>query len=234
MTSQGLTSRKAKMLAIPLVVFLLSSFAGQATADHDLCGVNGGIQEYIGDLYCDPNNNNPECDYDGGDCCGDNVDKTFCGDPGDPNHVLCSCLEPTTTNCDSAVDIPRNDVILTDIVFNATAVSSPDRKNFNIDLRYFAEQVIPEGMRSGVYFWATGRNGNKWNTTAPDRADCAFQFDFGTGITDPSPHTSGFKMPKKCFDIQVTPRRGARVIRIEHPTGNDALVICEVEGTYIF
>ena len=30
--------------------------------------------EYVGDDYCDDGNNNQECNYDGGDCCGPNVD----------------------------------------------------------------------------------------------------------------------------------------------------------------
>jgi hypothetical protein len=31
-----------------------------------------------GDGYCDDVNNNAGCDFDGGDCCGDNVDKRYC------------------------------------------------------------------------------------------------------------------------------------------------------------
>ena len=31
-------------------------------------------------------NNNAECNYDGGDCCGANVDTTYCDD--------CQCLDP--------------------------------------------------------------------------------------------------------------------------------------------
>lgn len=31
-----------------------------------------------GDRWCDDENNNPGCDYDGGDCCGDHVRKAFC------------------------------------------------------------------------------------------------------------------------------------------------------------
>ena len=39
-----------------------------------------------GDNYCDDENNHPGCEYDGGDCCGDNVDKTYC--------TKCECLDP--------------------------------------------------------------------------------------------------------------------------------------------
>jgi len=38
-----------------------------------------------GDGYCDDDNNVEECEFDGGDCCGTNVDETFCS--------KCECLE---------------------------------------------------------------------------------------------------------------------------------------------
>lgn len=40
----------------------------------------------IGDGYCDDDNNNDGCDYDGGDCCGDNVNTQYC--------TACQCLDP--------------------------------------------------------------------------------------------------------------------------------------------
>ena len=33
---------------------------------------------YGGDGYCDDNNNVPECNYDGGDCCGSCINKQYC------------------------------------------------------------------------------------------------------------------------------------------------------------
>ena len=39
-----------------------------------------------GDNSCDDGNNNAGCDFDGGDCCGSNVDTTWCDD--------CECLDP--------------------------------------------------------------------------------------------------------------------------------------------
>ena len=39
-----------------------------------------------GDNWCDDENNNAGCNYDGGDCCGDDVKTTFCD--------ACECLEP--------------------------------------------------------------------------------------------------------------------------------------------
>ena len=40
--------------------------------------------EFQGDGFCDDGNNNPGCDFDGGDCCGPNVKKDFCS--------VCECL----------------------------------------------------------------------------------------------------------------------------------------------
>ena len=48
-----------------------------------------GYPNWQGDKVCDDMNNNADCDYDGGDCCGDFVDKSHCR--------LCQCLDPTHT-----------------------------------------------------------------------------------------------------------------------------------------
>ena len=39
----------------------------------------------MGDGYCDDVANNMGCNYDGGDCCGDNVDTQYCS--------VCECLD---------------------------------------------------------------------------------------------------------------------------------------------
>ena len=44
-----------------------------------------------GDGFCDDMNNVASCDYDGGDCCGNNVDTTYCDD--------CECLDPQMATC---------------------------------------------------------------------------------------------------------------------------------------
>ena len=50
------------------------------------------IQVWIGDGYCEDINNNLACTYDGGDCCGPNVNTILCTD--------CQCLEnQNTKNC---------------------------------------------------------------------------------------------------------------------------------------
>jgi len=40
----------------------------------------GCKDEWIGDGNCDDENNNAKCKFDGGDCCGSNVNKQFCSD----------------------------------------------------------------------------------------------------------------------------------------------------------
>ena len=42
------------------------------------------IQSWIGDGWCDDENNNDGCNFDGGDCCGDNVNTQYCSE--------CLCL----------------------------------------------------------------------------------------------------------------------------------------------
>ena len=47
---------------------------------------NGGCSNaaWIGDGYCDDVTNNIQCNYDGGDCCGVNINTNFC--------IQCQCL----------------------------------------------------------------------------------------------------------------------------------------------
>ena len=42
---------------------------------------------FKGNGKCDDENNLFECDYDGGDCCGCNIEKGVCTD--------CECLDPS-------------------------------------------------------------------------------------------------------------------------------------------
>jgi len=45
-----------------------------------------GSPNYKGDGVCDDNNNNKGCGYDGGDCCGAQVNKKYC--------KVCKCIDP--------------------------------------------------------------------------------------------------------------------------------------------
>jgi hypothetical protein len=50
-------------------------------------GIVRGCQNsgWVKDGYCDDGNNNLDCNYDGGDCCGSNVNTNYCS--------KCQCLE---------------------------------------------------------------------------------------------------------------------------------------------
>ena len=43
-------------------------------------GCVSGIVGYIGDGYCDDENNNADCHFDGGDCCGNNINTQYCNE----------------------------------------------------------------------------------------------------------------------------------------------------------
>ena len=45
---------------------------------------NGGTPDWIGDGFCDDLNNNKDCEFDGGDCCGLSAKRVFC--------VKCNCI----------------------------------------------------------------------------------------------------------------------------------------------
>ena len=48
---------------------------------------------WIGDSFCDEKTNVAECDYDGGDCCGYNVNTDFCSDCN--CHINETCVAGT-------------------------------------------------------------------------------------------------------------------------------------------
>merc|ERR1712223_47471 len=50
-------------------------------AEQGVCG----SPQWQGDNYCDDENNNGGCNFDGGDCCGSNVNTQYCS--------VCACLE---------------------------------------------------------------------------------------------------------------------------------------------
>ena len=41
-------------------------------------GCDSDVPNYIGDGYCDDENNKEECNFDGGDCCLDEIDANYC------------------------------------------------------------------------------------------------------------------------------------------------------------
>ena len=61
---------------------------------NDPFGMNGlecldcAASNWYADKYCDDANNTPQCNYDGGDCCGANINRQFCS--------ACQCLDPAS------------------------------------------------------------------------------------------------------------------------------------------
>merc|ERR1711910_228913 len=51
------------------------------------CKDSCGSPQWKGDDWCDDENNNCGCEWDGGDCCGDNVKTQYCDE--------CLCLDPS-------------------------------------------------------------------------------------------------------------------------------------------
>ena len=53
--------------------------------------------QWIGDGHCDDQNNNADCSYDAGDCCGPNVLTNFCTE--------CLCLNNVTTQTSTTANL---------------------------------------------------------------------------------------------------------------------------------
>ena len=47
-----------------------------------------GLIQYIGDGFCDDDNNNEYCGYDGNDCCLEDLKTNYC--------TICQCIEGKT------------------------------------------------------------------------------------------------------------------------------------------
>merc|ERR1712038_773987 len=63
---------------------------------NDACG----SPQWFGDNYCDDDNNNEECGWDGGDCCGDNVNTQYCS--------ACECLDPNAGGSTGTTETPTD------------------------------------------------------------------------------------------------------------------------------
>ena len=75
----------------------LGAEQNEKRSDSDACG----SPQWFGDNYCDDDNNNEECGWDGGDCCGDNVITFYCSacECLDPNGRGDGTTEPPTDSC---------------------------------------------------------------------------------------------------------------------------------------
>eukprot|EP01083_Nonionella_stella_P155311 501610_1 len=91
------------------IVYLASALCLAFPAVHGYCG---GTQSYIGDGYCDSDNNNAGCNWDGGDCCSSTcVDSTYtCGSGSSSFNCLGIATFTTTTSATTTSDNGCNSV----------------------------------------------------------------------------------------------------------------------------
>ena len=55
------------------------------TSSQTISSVVCAFPDWVGDGICDDGNNNHYCNYDGGDCCGSDVNTNYCYE--------CQCLD---------------------------------------------------------------------------------------------------------------------------------------------
>ena len=70
-------------------------FRGQIRSSNGVDRQSGscGNPSWVNDQYCDDGNNNAGCNWDGGDCCGNEV-------PGWDDYCdECACKEPDSESC---------------------------------------------------------------------------------------------------------------------------------------
>ena len=66
----------------------------------DCCSESGCQEIYqIGDFVCNDGNNNENCEWDRGDCCGNNVNTDSCS--------ACECLDPANGSTTSGCEYPK-------------------------------------------------------------------------------------------------------------------------------
>merc|ERR1712156_93904 len=80
------TTLRMKVFFILALSLSAVSALPQDRQNNRQCRQAGGIINWLGDDYCDDENNIEICGWDGGDCCGGEIDTTFCS--------VCACLDP--------------------------------------------------------------------------------------------------------------------------------------------
>jgi hypothetical protein len=94
--NQGLKVARGLTIAVPVPDYFCldegegttPSGSGGTTTSLSITKCSGN-QDWIGDGFCNDNNNNVGCNFDGGDCCGSNVYTDHCTE--------CLCLTTTAT-----------------------------------------------------------------------------------------------------------------------------------------
>ena len=84
-------TRADSSLYCPDIEWTYTTAAPMTNAPNFYIGGYSSCQDdWIGDGYCDDDNNNAACSYDGGDCCGDTIIMSYCS--------ACQCLDPDYTH----------------------------------------------------------------------------------------------------------------------------------------
>ena len=81
-------------LVLSATTFLLVIAQETTTASSIQDCASSYYPAFWGDNFCDDGLNTAECEWDGGDCCGDDVIKTYCSE--------CQCLDPVETTTTEA------------------------------------------------------------------------------------------------------------------------------------
>ena len=95
-TSSGLSLATPRLFELAMVVpELMTCQADTGVVDYTPAGLPECDPGGIADGFCDDINNHMDCSYDGGDCCGCNINTAWCTE--------CQCLDPngsgSGTNC---------------------------------------------------------------------------------------------------------------------------------------
>ena len=114
----------------------------------------------IGDGYCNDESNNPECVYDGGDCCGSCINTDYC--------TYCTCIGDVTGNgvpnalvgdghCDDEMNTAECNFDGGDCCGHCAAIA--------VTLQYNAQ--VAQGSYEGIYHNSSRVNGRaSWTSTS--------------------------------------------------------------------
>ena len=87
-----------------------NSFISSSTSVNLIWSQNNFRPQYKGNGYCNDENNFAACEYDGGDCCGDEVKTKWCND--------CLCVDPEY-NAGCEIDVYGQNPIIPPMFFHA-------------------------------------------------------------------------------------------------------------------
>ena len=116
---------------------------GPTTDPTDPCQLDDYYVNWIGDGICDDFINTAECGYDGGDCCGDEVDTDFC------NACICHTTNITTV---SPTDLTTAEPINSTTVGPTDPTTADPAKSCDEDFVYYFSYDGNDYTWPGDYF----------------------------------------------------------------------------------